>query len=478
MARTGRGFPSHQHQRQRVLATGVVTLSFTGATADIDIEGFASVLTFSGTIDLSGATADIQVEGFASAVVIGVILTGATADIQVIGFASVILLQERPVAQPRPRIYIYDAETLRRVAELTAVTSINRAYALHEHIRRAEFDIPWSHPDAELTDEADANVVYITSSECPYPWVGRIIERVYNHADRTITVHADSYEAILAERILSTDFSVPSGTGSALARILGSINGANATGIEIGHYDQLSSPPMTMANIRGIEALDKLAENAGMEWWLSYRYMAGLLHIALNMAVARGASYYDSIVLSQPGNFEVVSSRGDGRGNAYAQTVVAGQASVVEAFSERERSTAVRDSQFNRNDPATKTLIAEAKRVVRFGHVLAGETSFRAPTQRREVIAVREELKEAGITGEVSVQLLNRQRYPARSLQGRAYPDQEGQLATDWKYLEPGNVVHLVSEDAFGSGYDGPAVIVGVQPMEHQRFVDLVLELA
>ena len=406
-----------------------------------------------------------------------------TANRDFAGAAEVVLDAEAAIStfvfrfNPRPRVWIHDGETLALLGELTKVSSINRSYGLLDHVRAAEFDIGWSDADAALTDEAVAHVVRIESSEYPLPWVGRIVERVANHGDRSWTVHADSYEAILAERVLDTAFATPAGVASALARILGQINGANPTGIGLGHIDGGTAPPMALANMLGIEAVERLAENAGMEWWLSSRLEGGVLQPLLNLAVERGASYFDTVVLRQPGNFEITSSKGNGRARAYAQTVVGGQASVIQAFSERERSVVTADGQFRRDDAAVRVLVAEALRVTRHGHVLAGETSFRAPTQRNERLVVREELKEPGITGDVAQRLWRRERSAARSVTGFVVPDVEGQPATSWRYLGPGVVVHVVSRDAFGVGYDGPAVITGVQPVEHQRRMDLVLEV-
>ena len=475
MARTGRSFPSRQVQRQRVLATGIVTISATGATGDIQVEGFASTLAYSGTINLTGVTADIQVIGYASTLAITVIRTGATGEIQVSGYVSTITVQEAVVASPRPRVYIHDGATLRRIAQLTAVTDINRSYALREHVRTASFSIALGDGALGYTDPLDAHVVVIESTEYPLSWVGRIVEREGDRAGRTITVQADSYDAILSERFLPTDFTTPPTAGPAFRRILARLNGMNPTGIAVGDVEDGNASPMSLANARGIEALDKLAEVAGMEWWLSYVVERGTLVVRANLAKERGTDFFSRVTLTGPaGNFEVDGWRENGRARAYAQTVVGGEASVMEAFTERERSVALADRQSNRSDSAAREIVIEAQRVLRFGRLLAGETSFIAPTQRRERLAVREELKEAGITGDVAERLWLRRLLPSQVILGRAYPDDAG----TWAHLEPGNVVHLVSGNAFINGYDGPAVVIGTQPMEHQRFIDVVLEIA
>ncbi|MGE0133770.1 MAG: hypothetical protein AB7L91_06245 [Dehalococcoidia bacterium] len=432
------------------------------ATASAGRGGVASIA----GIAVVTAAGSVGLEGAASLTGIAVV----TANGSIVVFFDIGL-------NARPRLYIHDGETMRRLAELTDVSSINRDFALREHVRQAEFDIAWSHPDGALTDDERGNVLFIESPEYPSPWVGRIVTRRANHAGRFWTVYAESYEAILGERVLDTEFATTRGRASTVARqILARVNGINATGIEMGGGEDTDVPPLALANILGIEALERMAENAGMEWWLSYEYDAGAVRVFLNVGRERGTSFYDRVVLRQPGNFEIADSQSSNRNRVYAMTVVGGQASPSTTFAERERAVAVRDGQFSRGDSSAGVHIVEGARLTRHGHVIGGESSYRAPTQRRERLLVLEELKAQGVTREVAEARLTRQR-PPRTLVGRAYPDVEGTLASSWKYLEPGNVLHLVSEDAFGVGYDGPAVVVGVQPMEHMRWVHVVLEV-
>lgn len=355
---------------------------------------------------------------------------------------------------------------------------MNREYTLHDHILKAEFDIAIDDELAYLTAGNLANVIWIESNEYPLPWVGRIVGRHGETSSGLLTVHAESYDAILAERLLPALFTTSSGASVALAAIMGQVERTNPTKIGVGHTDRLSAPPMQLSDALAIAAIEKLVENAGAEWWLSYVYARGGIDVAINLAKERGADFSPMVTLAQPGNFEVLSWDEDNRAIAYAQTVVGGATNVLEAYSERERATATRDTQFNRRDSAASQVAVEGQRVFRFGHVIAGETSFRAPTQRRERLAVREELREAGLTPAAAEALLSRQDRTYRTLSGRVLPDVEGEQATSWKYLEPGNVVWVSSSKAFGSGYEGVATVVGVQPMEHERFMDIELELA
>lgn len=457
---------------------GAASLSGAGSMSAVALLGHGGRAALTGTgavaasgrVGLSGAASLGGAGAIGAAGQRGTRGSASLSGVAVIVAAASIIVIFIPPPRVRPRVYIHDALTLRRLAQLVDVTSINRSYALWEHVRQAEFDIPESDEFASLTDELAANVIWIESNEYPLPWVGKIVERVFNHRDRTITVHADSYEALLAERYLPADFTSPRGAPQSMAAILSQINALNATGIGLGSAHELDAPAMALSRARGIDALEKLIEAAGAEWWLSYLYEQGEIAIRLNLASERGADFSNSVVLSQPGNFEIASSRGNARAIAYAQTVVGGDGVTG--------ATVTRDSQFNRADGDTTQQIVEARRVFRHGHLLAGETSFAAPTQRREYLARREELVDAGLAPEVAQALMLRERAPKRPLMGRAYPDTEGEHATSWKYLEPGNVVWLDSASAFGTGYHGPVAVIAVQPVEHERFVDVVLEVA
>lgn len=369
----------------------------------------------------------------------------------------------------RPRVYIHDGATLARIGQLTAVADINRSFTLREHARAASFTVGMDDPALGLTSVFDANVVVIESSEYPYPYAGRIVEREGNAT--SVAISADGYEAILGERKLPSDFTTPADAGTAFRAILAAINGVNATGISVGRVEDGLGAPMSLPDEIGTNALDKLAEVAGMEWWVSAHLDGPTLVLQANLAKYRGADLYSAVVLDGPGgNYELESWRENGRANAYAQTVIGGQATAADVFTARDRATAIRDSQQVRSG----ALIVEAQRVLRFDYLIAGETSFIAPTQRRELVTVREELKAIGYVGPLAEQLLTRRRSPGQIVLGRAYPDS----ANSWQYLRPGNVVHLKHADAFITGYDGPAVIVGVQPMEHLRWVDVALEVA
>lgn len=380
----------------------------------------------------------------------------------------------RVTSRQRPRLYIHDGDSLERIAQLTRVHSINRSFALREHVRQAQFTILRSDPSYLDTATRYAHVIVIESTEYPIPWVGRIVERERAEDGAAATVTADSYEAILGERYLPFDFDTrATGTAEAFRRILATVNGQNATGIGLGYIEEDDVPALSLPDVAGVDAVDQLAQVANMEWWLTHSILDGALRIFVDMARERGADYSSSVTLSGPGgNFELVSWRENNRAAAYRQTVIGGQSEVLEAWSERERGSAVRDNATRRTD--IDEIVSEGARVLRFGHIIASDTSFSAPTTRRERRAVIEALKAEGGAALASKALLERRDLPGGVIIGRVYPDD---LAT-WQALEPGNVVWFSHPEPFDDGYEGPAAVTGAQPMESERFVEVTLEVA
>lgn len=424
-----------------------------------------------GVIDLSGA---------------GTLVLSATATVEgalslhgegTFGAAPYVLVVFDLPPSPRAVVYIHHGATLQRIGELTAVRDLNRSYALYEHTRTASMTVARSDPALEHTRVADAHVVAIQSVEYPLLWVGRIVERAGDRRARTVSLTADSYDAVLGERYLPAGFATPRGARRAVRQVVDLVNAANPTGIGLGYIEDANAPPLTLSRESGLAALDRIAETAGLEWWLSYSVVRGQLEILLNMAAERGADYSASVALVSPGNWDVQGWRESGRAIAYAQTVVGGQVSPIEEFAEREGATVARGVEASQGDDVTQALVVEARRVLAFGHLIRGESSFVAPTQRRERLAVIESLREAGVPMEVAQALLDRP-LPQRVILGRAIPDVEGQPANSWRYLEPGNVVRVSAADVFDGDYEGVGRVLATQPMEHERYLDLVMEIA
>lgn len=459
-------------------AAASLDLELVAGAAVIEVRGAAGELVLTANYVLEGAAGVIEVHGGAAAdVEIGYFLTAAAAVIEVRGgSAAALFVTRRFVSRHRPRIYIHDASTLRRIAQLTRVKDVNRSYSLRERVHTASFVVATSDPAYALTSEHFAHVIVIESRTYPYPWVGRIVERSRADRGKAAKITADSYEAILGERFLPPDFTTQGGTDRAIRGIIGALNGRNATGVDIGYIEAAPAPTLTLPDASGIEAIDQLADLVDMEWWIGATInRAGDLRLDLNMIHERGADLSASVRLSGPGgNFELEDWHGTNRGNAYATTVVGGQQTSAQAWTERERARASRGGGDETlvGAEGVSEFVLQARRSIRFGHVLAGETAFTAPTQRREQRAVIEALKAGGDTGDAAQRLLERRRFPARGIIGKAILD-----ADTWPYLDVGNVVWFSHPEPFDEGYDGPATILDVQPIEQRSQLQVILEV-
>lgn len=404
----------------------------------------------------------------------GVYIRSSLTGVGVLHGALTQVVIVRVVSRQRPRVYVHDGATLERIAQLTHVKDINRSFALREHVRQAQITLLRSDPAYLDTSTRYGNVLVIESTEYPLPWVGRITDRQRAEDGKAVTVLADSYDAILAERHLPFDFETrTAGTTEAFRRILATINGQNATGIGLGYVEADDVSPLSLPDVFGADALDQLAKVANMEWWLTHSIIRGTLRVYANMIRERGADYSSSVTLSGPGgNFELVDWRESNRAAVYRQTVIGGQSELLEAWSERERGSAVRDGSSPRTDIAE--IVAEGARVLRFGHIIASDTSFAAPTTRREKRDVIEALKAEGGPTLASKALLDRRDSPGGVILGRVYPDD----IETWHALEPGNVIWLEHPEPFDEGYSGVAAVTSAQPMESDRFVEVTLEVS
>lgn len=400
----------------------------------------------------------------------------AGATVQVIGQQLRLRMTTHPPFTPRALVHIHDAVTLRRLATLTEIGDLNRSYGLRDHGRTASWTMGVTADGVEHIDPDDAHLVVIESVEYPLPWVGWVVEAEWDDEQQQVTVTADAYDAILGARDLPAAFATSTSVLRAVQEVMADVNARNETHIAIGRCDPVSAPALSLSNATALDALDQIARSAGLEWWLSYEVSAASVVPKVNMSKWRGADLAASVALTPP-TLQVPRSRKDGRAKTYAQTVVAGQTSVLEGFTERERAVAVRDTQaLVGRDQAAAQRIVDAQQVLAFGHVINGGGSFRAPTQRRERLVLIEALKEGG-AGDVSEELLAKAR-AGRVMQCRVLPDREGQPADIWRFLEPGNVLAVSAPRAFGTGYSGVMRVFSVQPMEHERFVDLVVEVS
>lgn len=386
------------------------------------------------------------------------------------------------------RVLLYDG-SFRRLGQLTTATSINRSYRMESH-GQASITIAVDDPLIGETSSLEGRIVVIESTVYPVPWVGKLTGRRGDRASGTVTLEADSFDAILDERALPRGYSTSGSAGGELARIISTVNSRNPTGIEIGAIQNhvigiagLSFPEWTARR-----ALNAIAEQGGLEWWLDYMATATNIEILFRAARNRGFNRYRSVTLHDGGNCTWTDWREDGKAYTFALTVVAGQTSVTESYTERARSTRIVQegggfvTQYEQVPfaepiapaPSTQSGNSGSQSISIEGFVHGFITIAKrvlTPVTTREVVEVREELKTRDVTVQSAQARLNNRRLSEKVI-SITHLD-----PTEWDTLEVGSVVRLVAPGAFVDGFDGPARILGVQPMEELGECDVVLEL-
>ena len=119
-----------------------------------------------------------------------------------------------------------------------------------------------------------------------------------------------------------------------------------------------------------------VARQTGHEWWPSYSASPQRINAALHYGPEQGIDAYSDATLTDRGNCERVASAIDLGGSIFSLRVVAGAASLTEAYSDRSRATRVRAGG------AAYGAVAERARV--HGSEVELTDLARSPLTRRE----------------------------------------------------------------------------------------------
>lgn len=344
------------------------------------------------------------------------------------------------------QVQLYDGGLL-RFAEVGTASDVRRTYKLDNH-GIARFVIDRADPQAKYLDPRRGNVVVITSESYPVPWAGKAVTMRGDPTDGTIQVSCKSYDAILDERFLGDDADFDGSASRAFADALGQA-GANPHGIGrglIADTEQRFKGVLSRYSAR--QALDGIAETAGMEWWLEHKVSGGQLSVRANMASARGVSRYatTALVHGGPNGPAIGSWTIDGEVAAFSATVVGGASSPIQGFNDRVAAAVIEaPSDIGR---------IHGFQVERDG---TGETLMTS----REVLSVAEALRERGRVVDAARVAL------ARPGAQRRLSDVIVPLASGlWPQIGVGEVVRCVSPLSFLEGFDGPMRVNSIEVRE------------
>lgn len=389
------------------------------------------------------------------------------------------------VPAPLAIVHVHDG-AFRRIGRFVTAFDVARSYELGGP-GLGSLEVALNDPLIDESEPLRGRVLVIESSLYPYPWVGAIQRRLVNRDRGSVSLQAKGFGGILEDRVLPTDYETSLNAGDEIRRALETTNRRNNTGIAMGavaNHGRLASG-LKFSQTKAATALDRIADAGGVEWWLEFFASPSNISAVMRVARSRGADRFRvGPVLRDGFNVEWTESIEDALANLFALTVIAGQVSLTQSFTERTRHTVVRQegggfvTQLVPVGPATSsdTVGTDGRRrrdsaISAHGFARFSEVITQSPVTRREVAVLRDELRSEDITVQTADSIIDRIPVPERSLR------LDSIQTADWRHITPGDVLRVDAPGAFIRGWDGPVRILGVQPDEDDGRMALVVEL-
>lgn len=299
-------------------------------------------------------------------------------------------------------------------------------------------------------------VVVVDSEAYPLQWVGKVTRITRQQDNKTYRVVAREYRYILSQRYLAPPATYTGAPGLVFRDILRAAGADNSHGVDEGAIANGINPyAASFPNRNAASAMDAVARDNGMEWWLDYDVSPEQVAVTANLAPGRGASHYGhgGVNCGPGGNAQLLQSELDTERSAWRVTLVRGAASALESYSALDR-VSVRDGGAG---------------------VIHGFASTRSsvdggsPLSRRDLLLHAEHLKEVGSLSTSAQRLLGAPPLPEMLIQARVRGE-------DWEELSVGNTVRVRAPNAFHTGFNGPARVLAAQPKEEIGVIDVMLE--
>jgi len=358
----------------------------------------------------------------------------------------------------RPRVFLYDA-ALRRVGQIASASRVNRSYTMDEP-GILQFGMALDDAMVQEVSPLLGRIVVVESDFYPVPWVGRITTAQRARASGTIVVNASSFEAIFEHRFVDGLLTVDGSPARAVRGLLGHINTVNPTGVRAGNIaERAVRATSTLAYARARDALDGLADLAGFEWWVEAGVGAKSIDLRLHFQAWRGFDRLNSVALVDGGSCSWIDWSVDGEAYTFGLTVLGGSASSGQSLRSRPAKRVV---------PRTNDYIGP------HGYLRFGPGDAANLLQRNDRMALAQALRVQGQVTAAAEVMMQQQRIAGVPMSVRLTAAMDEDV---WAGLELGNIVTLKLPDAFFNGFDGPARIRGVQPMEEDGDAEIVVEL-
>lgn len=362
------------------------------------------------------------------------------------------------VDQIAPRVTVYDP-AFKPVGRVASAARISRSYVLDEP-GRLDFLVDADDRMLTLMNPLDGRVAVVESDDYPYPWVGKITALRRDRTSGSVQVSGIGFERVFEQRYTSSDVSIAGGAGLAVERTLASINATNPTGIEAGEIsDSRRDASTTLSYANGREAFDAFADLDDAEWWVEPVVRSIGITLRLNFRQARGFDRFREVSLVDPGNCAWESWDIDGEALTYGLTMLGGEASAGQSIADRASGSAD---------------VSDVDLTGPHGYLPFGPVGAANLLTRQDRFAVAQQLRATGQLQAATEAMLSRQRVGGVPQSVRLSVRLN---ATTWPLLDVGTVVHLVLPSAMTDGFDGPARILGAQPMEEDGDMQLTVQL-
>ena len=230
------------------------------------------------------------------------------------------------------RVYIHESQPpYKRVCELTAATGIKRGWRMHD-IVDGSFSVARTDPAFATFGQgpllALGNAVVVESPYLP-PWVGFIQKPEWVLTSPTVSVPVKDAVRVLAERLTPKGFNVSGSSGGIFRRLFVEVELRNPMYI----YPCAAPEPgpslsLELSSVKLFDALNTLADNSGMEWWLEPVVSPAGIAFTLYWSSQKGSDKSGEIVLrdGERGNLLDGSYCQDDANIATAVRVVGGSA--------------------------------------------------------------------------------------------------------------------------------------------------------
>lgn len=367
-----------------------------------------------------------------------------------------------------PRVFVHDGAGV-RLCELTEAVG-KRSYRTMQ-VSRASFVVPETDVHLDLCDPREGRILVVESTLYPWVWAGPISALEGGPVQGTISIEARSYEGVLQERFLPTDFTGSGTSGQQFEAMWRVVEAENPTGVSLSPDLSAGEPfdNTAYADRSLFDAWNLISTQTAHEWWLEHSVTNGVLETQAQFRPQRGLDRTGDVrlVVGPFANCRVNRWRMSAEGGTHRIRAVAGATSVTQGFTARSRV------ERRSGKAPVSTAVLATRTNTRHGYTFAAWPQGNTPLTRGEQLAILENVRGAGALAIAAEAILARGRTAQRAVEIEVQA--HGEM---WEICTPGDVVTLtLPAPYFIDGYSGPVAIMDVEPTEELGTMRLNVEV-